>query len=120
MQAFGIRLQGACLGRGNFDLNDAEDPANGLPEDHGVGIFDLNEAAEEIIRDDNVEPEVHAEPDAVAIARILAEVNVEWDDEFGEEEQAGADRQSYEVMVLLILAWKGAHARVGSSFNRKR
>ncbi|KAL3692978.1 hypothetical protein R1sor_006629 [Riccia sorocarpa] len=63
-------------GVGNFDLNEAEDPANGLHEDHGVRLFDLNEAAEEIIGDDNVEPDVHAEPNVAAIARHLAEVNV--------------------------------------------
>ncbi|KAL3683826.1 hypothetical protein R1sor_001848 [Riccia sorocarpa] len=105
---------------GNFDLNEAEDHANGLPEDHGVGIFDLNEAAEEINRDDNVELEVHAELNVTAIANILAKVNIGGDDESGEEEQAGADRQSYEVMILLTLAWKDAHARVGSSPNIRR
>ncbi|KAL3675381.1 hypothetical protein R1sor_025329 [Riccia sorocarpa] len=107
-------------GVGNFDLNEAEDPANGLPGDHGVGLFDLNEAAEEIIGDDNVEPDVHAEPNVAAIARHLAEVNVGDDDESGEEEHAGPERQAYEVMVLLTLAWKGAHARVGSSPSRRR
>ncbi|KAL3681632.1 hypothetical protein R1sor_024588 [Riccia sorocarpa] len=92
-------------GVGNFDVNETEDPANGLPEGHGVGLFDLNEAAEEIIGDDNVAPEVHAEPNVAAIAaRHLAEVNVGGDDESGEEEQADPDRHAYEVMVLLTLA----------------
>ncbi|KAL3700761.1 hypothetical protein R1sor_018783 [Riccia sorocarpa] len=63
-------------GVGTFDLDENEDPANGLPEDHGVGLFDLNEAAEEIIRDENVEAEVHAEPKIAGIARLLAELNV--------------------------------------------
>ncbi|KAL3690471.1 hypothetical protein R1sor_016780 [Riccia sorocarpa] len=89
-------------GVGNFDLNEAEDPANGFPEGHGVRLFDLNEAAEEVIGDDNIEPEVHAEPNVAAIARHLAEVNVGGDDESGEEEQADPDRQAYEVMVRVL------------------
>ncbi|KAL3698104.1 hypothetical protein R1sor_012180 [Riccia sorocarpa] len=89
-------------GVGNFDVNEAEDPANGLPEGHGVGLFDLNEAAEEIIGDDNVAPQVHAEPNVAAIARHLAEVNVGGDDKSGEEEQADPDRHAYEVMVRVL------------------
>ncbi|KAL3682240.1 hypothetical protein R1sor_000262 [Riccia sorocarpa] len=88
-------------GVGNFDLNEVDDLANGLPEDHGVGNIDLNEAEDP--------------------TNGLAEDH-EGGDESGEEQQAGADRQSYEVMVrvlqqtfddaralvILTIVWKGA------------
>ncbi|KAL3694370.1 hypothetical protein R1sor_008021 [Riccia sorocarpa] len=67
-----------------------EDSANVLPEDRGIGNFNLNEAVEEIIRDENFELEAHAEPNVVAIVRIFAEVNVRGDDDYREEEQLWA------------------------------